>query len=198
MEDQGPPSTTPLIIYEDERVYIRNPQGEEEIQENEDLIIDCRLENPVFTLSYFVREEVKYFTQLDREAELLHGERFSIFDKASGGELCGAFCVSKLSNRVHPKADMESMYKNRYLMRAFENYFHMLGEIKRLGARYFEDESQTCLMHCFSVRPKYRGRGLASLMDRVSREQTRRIGCRYVYAHMITPETIHIARKIGY
>ena len=62
----------------------------------------------------------------------------------------------------------------------------------------FKDPSKVALMHAFGVVPKHRGRGLATLMNQASIKLAAQRGCDFLYAHMVTPETIHIGVKTGY
>ena len=69
---------------------------------------------------------------------------------------------------------------------------------KERAAEYFAEPSKIALTHAFGVPVKHRGRGLATLMNAASIKLARDLGCDYLYAHMVTPETIHISEKTGY
>ena len=50
----------------------------------------------------------------------------------------------------------------------------------------------------FFVLKEFRGIGLAQIGNDVAIEYAKLMGCRYVFAYMVTPQTIHISKKAGY
>ena len=71
-------------------------------------------------------------------------------------------------------------------------------KIKKENGEYFKDLSKTNILHAMAVPAKHRGNGLATLINRVAIDYSAKVGCKYLFAHMVSPETIHIARKSGY
>ena len=80
----------------------------------------------------------------------------------------------------------------------FGFFVEMEKQLKAKAASYFTDPSKIAMTHAFGVPHKHRGRGLATLMNTASIKMARDLHCDYLYAHMVTPETIHISEKTGY
>ena len=84
------------------------------------------------------------------------------------------------------------------LSRMFSHYMEIERDMKSKFEEVFKDHDKVALMHAFGVVPKHRGKGLATLMNEVAIKLAVGYGCNYIYAHMVTPETIHISEKSGY
>ncbi|TNV76313.1 hypothetical protein FGO68_gene8528 [Halteria grandinella] len=186
-------------LYEDDLYLIRTPVTTDEITANQCLMVDCRQDNPIFKVSGFTREDILIMAESRKDWEIKHAQRFSIFTKATG-ELCGAFAVTRLSEFYTGFDDeqVKELSKKPYVVNFFKHIVRLDQLLTDYCATVFPDQSRGCLMHSFSVPAPFRGKGLASLMNKVSIARARSIGCGYVIAHMITPETRHLAIKTGF
>ncbi|TNV76262.1 hypothetical protein FGO68_gene14191 [Halteria grandinella] len=186
------------VLHETDAYLFRYPETEDEIIDHENVLVGSRFSgNPQYVLMEISRETIARISFLERDQEISNQQRIAVFDKSTG-TICGAFGVSRLDQEVSIPDFNVKFSHDPAILRMYEHYYQLEHSLKMTYPKYFQDLSKICVMHAFAVAPEYRGRGIATLMNEVSIKRAKELGCKYMIAFMVSPETQHIGRKYGF
>ena len=175
---------------------VRYPQTESEVIAQETVMAQARADNPLLKVHGISQEAINGMFESTRQWDVDHKQRISIYERSTG-ELVAGFCLTKESE-TYKGAYASEVINDPKLSRMFIHYMEIEKDMKSRAEAVFKDHDKVALMHAFGVYPKHRGKGLATLMNEVAIKLSVENGCDYIFAHMVTPETIHISEKTGY